>query len=72
MATAKKVPIEQYKIVLELSREEAEVLKSVVGNIIGSGEIRDITNNIYLSLDDCGINTVSDLFTGVFEIKEEN
>ena len=72
MATAKKIPIEQYKIVLELSRKEAEVLKSVVGNIIGSGEIRDITSNIYFSLDACGINFVGDLFTDVFEIKEEN
>ena len=72
MATAKKVPIEQYKIVLELSRKEAEVLKFIVGNIVGGGKIRDITNNIYLSLDDYGINTIGDLFTDVFKIKEEN
>lgn len=70
MATAKKVPIEQYKIVLELSEKEAEVLKFMVGNIMGSGEIRDITNNIYLSLHDCGINAVKNLFTDVFRIKE--
>jgi hypothetical protein len=68
MATAKIVPT----IVLELSEKEAEVLKSVVGNIIGSGEIRDITNNIYLSLDDCGIDAIGDLFTDVFKIREEN
>lgn len=68
MAKAKIVP----KIVLELSEKEAEVLKSVVGNIIGSGEIRDITNNIYLSLDDCGIDAIGDLFTDVFKIREEN
>jgi len=66
MATAKIVP----KIVLELSEKEAEVLKSIVGNIIGSGEIKDITSNIYLSLDDCGINALDDLFTDVFKIKE--
>jgi uncharacterized protein (UPF0297 family) len=66
MATAKIVPT----IVLELSEKEAEVLKSMVGNITGSGEIRDITNNIYLSLDDCGINAIDDLFTDVFKIKE--
>lgn len=68
MAKAKIVP----KIVLELSEKEAEVLKSVVGNIIGSGEIKDITNNIYLSLDDCGIDAIGDLFTDVFKIREEN
>jgi hypothetical protein len=72
MAKAQKVPIKQYKIILELSEEEAIVLKSIVGNIIGSGEIRDITNNIYLSLDDCGIDAIGDLFTDVFKIKEEN
>ena len=72
MAKAQKVPIKQYKIVLELSEEEAIVLKSIVGNIIGSGEIRDITSNIYLSLDDCGIDAIGDLFTDVFKIKEEN
>ena len=66
MATAKIVP----NIVLELSEKEAEVLKSVLGNIAGSGEIRDITNNIYLSLDDCGINALGDLFTDVLKIKE--
>jgi hypothetical protein len=66
MVTAKKVPIEQYKIVLELSRKEAEVLKSIVGSIIiclGIGEIRDIASNIYSSLDDCGINAVGNLLT---------
>jgi hypothetical protein len=68
MATAKIVPT----IVLELSEKEAEVLKSVLGNITGSGEIRDITNNIYLSLDDCGIDAIGDLFTDVFKIREEN
>ena len=68
MATAKIVPT----IVLELSEKEAEVLKSVLGNITGSGEIRDITNNIYLSLDDCGIDAIGDLFTDVFRIKERN
>lgn len=68
MATAKIVP----KIVLELSEKEAEVLKSIVGNIIGSGEIKDITSNIYLSLDDCGINAIGDLFTDVFKIKERD
>ena len=66
MATAKIVP----NIVLELSEKEAEVLKSVLGNITGSGEIRDITNNIYLSLDDCGIDALGDLFTDVLKIKE--
>jgi hypothetical protein len=70
MAKAQKVPT--YKIVLELSEKEAEVLKSMVGNVLGSGEIRDITSNIYFSLHDCGINTVSDLFTDAFKIKEEN
>jgi hypothetical protein len=70
MATAKKVPT--YKIVLELSEKEAEVLKSMVGNVLGSGEIRDITSNIYFSLHDCGINTVGDLFTDEFRIKERN
>jgi hypothetical protein len=70
MATAKKVPT--YKIVLELSEKEAEVLKSMVGNVLGSGEIRDITSNIYFSLHDCGINTVGDLFTDFFRIKERN
>lgn len=68
MATAKIVPT----IVLELSEKEAEVLKSVLGNITGSGEIRDITNNIYLSLDDCGIDAIGDLFTDVFKIKERD
>ena len=68
MAKAKIVPT----IVLELSEKEAEVLKSVLGNITGSGEIRDITNNIYLSLDDCGIDAIGDLFTDVFKIREEN
>ena len=68
MAKAKIVPT----IVLELSEKEAEVLKSVLGNITGSGEIRDITHNIYLSLDDCGINALYDLFTDVFRIKERN
>jgi hypothetical protein len=72
MATAKKVPIEQYKIVLELSEKEAEVLKSIVGNIIGGGEIRDITDNIYRLLDGCGINDVGNLFTDVFKIKERD
>lgn len=70
MAKAQKVPT--YKIVLELSEKEAEVLKSVLGNITGSGEIRDITNNIYLSLDDCGIDAIGDLFTDVFKIKERD
>jgi len=70
MAKAQKVPIKQYKIVLELSEKEAEVLKSMVGNVLGSGEIRDITSNIYFSLHDCGINTVYDLFTDEFKIKE--
>ncbi len=70
MATAKKVPT--YKIVLELSEKEAEVLKSMVGNVLGSGEIRNIISNIYFSLHDCGINAVKDLFTDVFKIKEEN
>lgn len=55
MATAKKVPMEQYKIVLELSKEEAEVLKNIIGNVISSGEIGNITSNIYFSLADCGI-----------------
>ena len=68
MAKAKIVP----KIVLELCEKEAEVLKSVLGNITGSGEIRDITNNIYLSLNDCGIDAIGDLFTDVFKIREEN
>jgi len=72
MATAKKVPIEQYKIVLELSEKEAEVLKSIVGNIIGSGEIKDITDNIYRLLDGWGINDVGNLFTDVFKIKERD
>lgn len=70
MATAKKVPIEQYKIVLELSEKEAEVLKALVGNIVGKGEIRYITDNIYCLLHDCGINAVDNLFTDVFRIKE--
>lgn len=70
MAKAQKVPT--YKIVLELSEKEAEVLKSMVGNVLGSGEIRDITSNIYFSLDDCGIDTIGDLFTDVFRIKERN
>ena len=70
MATAKKVPT--YKIVLELSEKEAEVLKSMVGNVLGSGEIRDITSNIYFSLHDCGIDAIGDLFTDEFKIKEEN
>lgn len=70
MAKAQKVPT--YKIVLELSEKEAEVLKSMVGNVLGGGEIRDITSNIYLSLDDCGIDAIGDLFTDVFKIREEN
>ncbi len=70
MATAKKVPT--YKIVLELNEKEAEVLKSMVGNVLGSGEIRNIISNIYFSLHDCGIDAVKDLFTDVFKIKEEN
>jgi hypothetical protein len=70
MAKAQKVPIKQYKIILELSEEEAIVLKSMVGNVLGSGKIRDITSNIYFSLHDCGINTVDDLFTDEFKIKE--
>jgi len=70
MATAKKVPT--YKIVLELSVKEAEVLKSIVGNIIGSGEIKDITDNIYRLLDGWGINDVGNLFTDVFKIKERD
>lgn len=70
MATAKKVPT--YKIVLELSEKEAEVLKSMVGNVLGGGEIRDITSNIYFSLHDCGIDAIGDLFTDEFKIKEEN
>lgn len=72
MAKAQKVPIKQYKIVLELSEEEAIVLKHMVGNVLGGGKIRDITNNIYLSLDDCGIDAIGDLFTDVFRIKERN
>jgi len=52
--------------------EEAKVLKFMVGNVIGGGEIRNITNNIYLSLDDCGINALGDLFTDVFKIKERD
>lgn len=60
------------KIVLELSKKEAEVLKSMVGNVLGSGEIREITDNIYSSLHDCGINDVDDLFTNVLRIKERN
>jgi hypothetical protein len=70
MAKAQKVPT--YKIVLELSEKEAEVLKSMVGNVLGSGEIRDITSNIYFSLHDCGIDAIGDLFTDEFKIKEEN
>jgi hypothetical protein len=70
MATAKKVST--YKIVLELSEKEAEVLKSMVGNVLGSGEIRNIISNIYFSLHNCGINAIGDLFTDVFKIKEEN
>lgn len=70
MATAKKVPT--YKIVLELSEKEAEVLKSMVGNVLGSGEIREITDNICCLLRDCGINAVDNLFTDVFRIKERN
>lgn len=58
------------KIVLELSKKGAEVLKALVGNIVGGGEIREITDNIYSSLHDCGINDVDDLFTGVLRIKE--
>ena len=38
--------------------------------LLGRGEIRDI--NIYLSLDDCGINAIGDLFTDVFKIKERS
>jgi len=64
--------MEQYKILLELNMEEAKVLKFMVGNVIGGGEIRNITNNIYLSLDDCGINALGDLFTDVFKIKERD
>ena len=60
------------QIVLELSKKEAEVLKALVGNIVGEGEIRDITDNIYSSLHDCGINDVDDLFIGVFKIKERD
>jgi hypothetical protein len=70
MATAKKVST--YKIVLELSEKEAEVLKSMVGNVLGSGEIRNIISNIYFSLHNCGINAIKDLFTDVFKIREEN
>jgi len=64
--------MEQYKILLELNMEEAKVLKFMVGNVIGGGEIRNITNNIYLSLDDYGINALGDLFTDVFKIKERD
>lgn len=71
MAKAQKVPIKQYKIVLELSEEEAIVLKHMVGNVLGGGKIRDITNNIYSSLGCCGINDLDgNLFTDEFKIKE--
>lgn len=73
MAVAKKVPIEQYKIVLELSEKEAEVLKHMVGNVVGGGEIRDITSNIYNSLDRVGVESTYDsLFTDYFKIKERD
>jgi hypothetical protein len=43
----------------------------MVGNVIGSGKIRDITNNIYYSLECCGINDLDgNLFTDEFKIKE--
>lgn len=73
MATAKKVPMEQYKIVLELSEEEAEVLKSIVGivgNIKGGGKIRKI-DGIWDSLNQCDIKTIDFLFDDYFSIREE-
>lgn len=73
MAVAKKVPIEQYKIVLELSEKEAEVLKHMVGNVVGGGEIRDITRIIYYSLDCVGVESIcGNLFTDYFKIKERD
>ena len=71
MAKAQKIPMEQYKILLELNMEEAKVLKHMVGNVMGGGEIRNITNNIYYSLECCGINDLDgNLFTDEFRIKE--
>ena len=73
MAKAQKIPMEQYKILLELNMEEAKVLKHMVGNVMGGGEIRNITDNIFGSLVRCGIESVDGtLFTDEFRIKERN
>jgi hypothetical protein len=40
------------KVILELTEKEAFVIKMLVGSIIGGGEIRTITDNIYHTLKD--------------------
>lgn len=36
---------------------EAQVLKALVGNVTGSGPARDITDNFWVRLADCGIDS---------------
>lgn len=51
MAEVKKVPVEDYKVVLTLSKQEALSLMTVCGAVGGSNETyRKHTENIYLAL----------------------
>jgi hypothetical protein len=50
MATAKKVPVEEFNVELTLSKKEVEVIFNLVGSVVGGGDTRTITNDIYHSL----------------------
>lgn len=65
MAKATKHPVENYTVTLELSQEEAEVLRCLVGNIVGStSTARGVTDQICDALITVGVPYVNHRISG--------
>ena len=65
MATAKKVPKEEFDVQLILSKEEAATLKCLLGSgIRGVGTIREYLDSIFYTLEHLNISDKTEFTKG--------
>lgn len=71
VVTPAQAAVTEQRVVLNLTQEEAEIVRALVGNIAGDyTNARRTASSVYRALDDAGVGRGKYRFTETFYFKE--